>query len=209
MTEDDCETEDLIRRAGGGEQAATERLFARHRNRLRQMIAVRMDSRLVSRIDPSDVVQETLAEASRKLPEYLRDRPLPFYPWLRQIAWDRLVDLHRQHVQAQKRAVCRESWRYMLPDKSTMALADRLLASGTTPSGQFLRRELCTRMRMALAELPGHDREVLLLRHLEQLSTSEIASVLGIKEPTVKTRHLRALQRLRSLLSDELPEQEQ
>ena len=209
MIEDDCETEDLIRRAGGGEQAATERLFARHRDRLRQMVAVRMDSRLVSRIDPSDVVQETLAEAFRKLPEYLQDRPLPFYPWLRQIAWDRLVDLHRRHVQAQKRAVGRESRRYILPDKSTMALADQLLASGTTPSGQFLREELCTRIRTALTELPGRDREVLLLRHLEQLSTGEIASVLGIKEQTVKTRHLRALQRLRSLLSDELSGQDQ
>lgn len=204
---DESETEDLIRRAGDGETAATEELFVKHRDRLRQMIAVRMDPRLAARVDPSDIVQETLVEASRKLPEYLQDQPLPFYPWLRQIAWDRLVDLHRRHVQAQKRAVGRESWRQMLPDRSTMALADRLLASGTTPSGHFLREELRDRMQAALAELPPRDREVLVLRHLEQLSTCEIASVMGMKEGAVKTRHLRALQRLRGLLNDELPEQ--
>jgi len=203
---DDYETEDLIRRASDGEKVATEELFARHRDRLRQMVAVRMDPRLAARVDASDVVQETLVEASRKLPEYLQNRPLPFYPWLRQIAWERLVDLHRRHVRAQKRAVGRQSWQHTLPDRSTMALADRLLASGTTPSGHFAREELRDRMKTALTELPPHDREVMVLRHLEQLSTREIASVVGMTEGAVKTRHLRALQRLRGLLNDQLPE---
>ncbi|MHC4440981.1 MAG: sigma-70 family RNA polymerase sigma factor [Planctomycetota bacterium] len=203
---DDCETEDLIRRAGDGEKAATEELLARYRDRLRQMVAVRIDPRLAARVDASDVVQETLVEASRKLPEYLQNQPLPFYPWLRQIAWERLVDLHRRHVRAQKRAVGRHSWQHPLPDRSTMALADQLLASGTSPSGHFAREELRDRMQTTLKALPPRDREVLVLRHLEQLSTREIASVMGMTEGAVKTKHLRALQRLRSLLGDELPE---
>jgi len=166
-----------------------------------------MDSRLLARLDASDVVQEALAEASRKLPEYLQNQPLPFYPWLRQIAWERLADAHRRHVQAQKRAVDRERWRQRLPDRSTMALADRLIASGTSPSGHFVREELRDRMRTALEGLPPRDREILVLRHLEQMSTHEIASVMGMMEGAVKTQHVRALQRLRSLLNDELPEQ--
>ena len=208
MLEDDGETEELIQRAGAGEQAATEELLARHRERLRRMVAVRMDARLATRIDVSDVVQEALGEAARRLPEYLQDRPLPFYPWLRQIAWERLVDMHRRHVHAQKRAAGREHRRYALPDRSAMALADQLIASGTSPSGHVARKELRDRVQTRLKELPPRDREVLILRHLEQLSTREIASVMGITEGAVKTRHLRALQRLRSLLSGDGPERE-
>ena len=92
------ETEDLLRRAAAGEGAAREQLLARHRDRLRHVVAMRLDRRLAPRVDPSDVVQETLAEAARRLTDYLRQRPLPFYPWLRQIAWDRLIELHRQHI---------------------------------------------------------------------------------------------------------------
>ena len=202
------ETDELIRRAAEGERAATEDLLVRHRERLLRMVAVRMDSRLAARVDASDVVQEALGEASRKLPEYLRDQPLPFYPWLRQIAWERLVDMHRRHIHAQKRAAGREQRRYRLSDRSTLALADQLLAGGTSPSGHFARAELCDRMRATLNSLSPRDREVLVLRHLEQLSTREIASVMEITEGAVKTRHLRALQRLRNLLSEGLPEQD-
>jgi RNA polymerase sigma-70 factor (ECF subfamily) len=209
MPEDDCKTEDLIQRAGEGERAATEELLARNRERLRRMVALRMDARLATRVDASDVVQEALGEASRKLPEYVRSRPLPFYPWLRQIAWDRLVDMHRRHVRAQKRAAGREHRRYALPDRSAMALADQLLASGTSPSAHIAREELRDRMRTALSELPRRAREVLILRHLEQLSTREIASVMGMTEGAVKTQHVRALQRLRALLNDGPPEQSQ
>ncbi|UCG17358.1 MAG: sigma-70 family RNA polymerase sigma factor [Phycisphaerales bacterium] len=207
MAAGDAETEDLIRRASDGDEAAVEELLARYRDRLRQMVAVRIDPRLLGRFDASDVVQEALVEASRKLPEYLQDQPLPFYPWLRQIAWERLVDARRRHVQARKRAVGRQQQQHTLPDRSTMALADRLIASGTSPSGKFARAELRDHMRAALNALPSRDREVLVLRHLEQLSTCEIASVMGMTEGAVKTRHVRALQRLRGLLNDRSPEQ--
>src|SRR5213593_3260301 len=102
------DTDVLIDRARGGDGAARQQLLVWHRDRLRRMITVRMDRRLAARVDPSDVVQEVLADAAQELSDYLRRRPLPFYPWLRQLAWDRLVELHRRHVRARKRSVTRE-----------------------------------------------------------------------------------------------------
>jgi RNA polymerase sigma-70 factor (ECF subfamily) len=201
------DTDQLLDRAGRGDPAARQQLLVRHRPRLQQMIAVRMDRRLSARIDPSDVVQETLAEAVQQLSDYLRHRPLPFYPWLRQLACDRLAELHRRHVQARKRSVTREEPAPPLPDESVLELAGRLLARGSSPSARLVRQELCGRVRAALEQLAAHDREVLVLRHLEQLSTREIAAVLGITEGAVYTRHLRALERLRALLGDELAEE--
>jgi RNA polymerase sigma-70 factor (ECF subfamily) len=205
----DFDSEALLERAGQGDEAARQHLLVLHRQRLRQMIAVRMDCRLAARIDPSDVVQDTLAEAVEQFADYLRDRPLPFYPWLRQLAWKRLSELYRRHVLAQKRSVRREEHRPpALPDESALDLANRLLARGSSPSARLRREELRGLMQAALAQLAEHDREVLVLRHLEQLSTPEIAAVLGISEGAVYTRHLRALERLRSLLGDDLLEQE-
>jgi RNA polymerase sigma-70 factor (ECF subfamily) len=197
----------LLQRAAAGDADARQRLLVVHQKRLRQMIAVRMDRRLAARIDPSDVVQDTLAEAVQQLSDYLRQPALPFYPWLRQLALKRLVDLHRRHVLAQKRSVRREErWGMPLPDESAVELAARLLARGSSPSARLRRQELYGRVRAAMAELAEPDREVLVLRHLEELSTAEIAVVLGISPGAVYTRHLRALQRLRSLLGDELGE---
>jgi RNA polymerase sigma-70 factor (ECF subfamily) len=204
----DPDIEQLLERAGQGDAEARQQLLVRHQKRLRQMIALRMDRRLAARIDPDDVVQETLAEAVRQLSDYLQRRPLPFYPWLRQLAWERLVALHRRHVRAQRRSVLREERRPALPDESALELAERLLSHGSSPSARLRRQELRDRLQAALAQLAEHDREVLVLRHLEQLSTREIAAVLGVTEGAVYTRHLRALERLRSLLGDELVEEE-
>jgi RNA polymerase sigma-70 factor (ECF subfamily) len=204
---DDPDTDELVERARGGDAGARQQLLTRHRKRLRQMVALRMDRRLLARVDPSDVVQEALADAAQELSDYLRHRPLPFYPWLRQLAWDRLIELHRRHLYAQKRSVRREDPEVLaLPDESAVQLAQRLLAPGSSPSERLLREELRGRVQAALARLAAHDREVLVLRHLEQLSTKEIAAVLGITPGAVKTRHLRALVRLRSLLGDDLGE---
>jgi RNA polymerase sigma-70 factor (ECF subfamily) len=168
------------------------------------MVAVRMDPRLAVRLDPSDVVQETLAEAWQKLSDYLRDRPLPFYPWLRQLAWQRLVDLYRQHIRAHKRTLTREQPMEMaIPDHSAIQLADRLAASrSSSPSRQLLRRELRQRVRDALERLPPNDRELLVLMYLEQLSTAEVSAVLGVSDKAVTMRHLRALDKLRRLLAE-------
>jgi RNA polymerase sigma-70 factor, ECF subfamily len=201
----DPDTEELVDRASAGDREARQQLLVRHRKRLRQMIAVRMDRRLAARVDPSDVVQEALTDAAQELSDYLRNRPLPFYPWLRHLAWERLIELHRRHLHSQKRSVRREDPDVLkLPDESAVQLAQRLLAPGSSPSEQLLRKELRSRVQAALAQLSRRDREVLVLRHLEQLNTKETAAVLGITPGAVKMQHLRAVQHLRGLLGEDL-----
>jgi RNA polymerase sigma-70 factor, ECF subfamily len=201
MPPQDSDTEELVRRAGQGEEAAMHVLLDGNRSRLKRMLAVRMDRRLLARIDPSDVVQETLMEAARLLPSYAQSRPLPFYPWLRGVAWERLVQLHRKHVGAQKRGADREAPADVgLSDESAIGLVQRFASSGTSPSQHMLRKELQTRVRSALDLLSPQDREILVMRHLEQLQVSEIAAILGMDQGAVKMRRLRAARRLRDLL---------
>jgi RNA polymerase sigma-70 factor, ECF subfamily len=201
MTAQDGTTLELLDRAAEGDSSARAELLTRHRGRLRQMVAVHIDRRVAARVDPSDVVQEALLDAAQELPEYLLRRPIPFYPWLRQLAWERLLELHRRHILAQKRSVQREEPRgFHLPDESALDLADRLVAGGGSPISHLLVQEQRERVRRALKELGPRDQEILVLRHLEQLSIAEIAAVLNISEGAVKTRLLRALVRFRELL---------
>ena len=202
MSEPEPDTEQLLTRAAQGDQTALGQLLGLHRQRLRQMIALRLDRQVQARLDPSDVVQETLAEAARRLADYARLRPLPFYPWLRQLAWERLVQLHRRHVQAGKRSVRREQGELLLSEESALALADRLVSRGSSPSARLRRSEQRRRVQAILAQLAEADREVLVLRYLEHLSTPELAAILGLTPAGVKTRQLRALQRLRDLLGE-------
>jgi RNA polymerase sigma-70 factor (ECF subfamily) len=200
-------TEELLARATAGDEEARQQLLAQHRDRLCRMVALRLDRRVAARIDPSDVVQEALLEASQRLSDYLRKRPIPFYPWLRQLAWERLVKLHQRHLQAQKRTVTREEIPPAGPELA-ITLAQRLVAPGSSPSKHVVLEEMRLRVRDTLKQLPERDREVLVLRFLEQLSTNEIAAVLKITPGAVKLRQLRALERLRTLLDvKENPEQ--
>ena len=199
----DPDTEELVRRAGGGDGAAVEALFERNRARLSQMIRLRMDPRMRGRIDPSDVIQETLVAASQRLPRYATERPLPFYPWLRQIAWEKLVHLHDRHLRAAKRSVAREQFfRPDISDESAQELAHRLVGTTSSPSADAVRQEVRERVRQALEELSVDDREVLLLRYLEQMSSKEIGAILDVSEAAVNMRHMRALERIRRVLSD-------
>ena len=201
------DADELIERAARGDDAARHQLLARHRDRLKRMVAVHLDRRLAARVDPSDIVQEALLDAHRELSDYLRRRPLPLYPWLRQLAWERLLKSHRAHIRAQKRSVGREEPRdLLLPEESAVQLAHRLIAAGTNPSHRLIRDELRQRVRAALEAAPPRDREVLVMRHLEEMSAAEIAAALGITERAAKARHSRALERLRVLL-DEDPRQ--
>jgi RNA polymerase sigma-70 factor (ECF subfamily) len=200
---DDTDTEALIERAARHDRVARDELFRRYRVRLKQMIVVRMDRRLTVRLDPSDVLQDVLAEATRHLSEYLRDRPLPFYPWLRRLAWARLVDLHRRHLQARRRSLGREEVRIGISDESLQLLANRLAAAGTSPSNRAVREEMRQRVQDAMARMDDPDREVLLLRYFEQLSTQETAAVLGLSDSGVKSRLMRALVRLRDLVDQQ------
>jgi RNA polymerase sigma-70 factor (ECF subfamily) len=195
------DTDQLLEQASQGDGQAVQQLLERHRGRLRRMVACHLDRRLAARVDPSDVIQEALADAAARLDGYLRERPLPFYPWLRRLAWERLVKLHRRHLRTEKRSVRREEPGVLaLPDESAVELARRLVASGTSPTGRLERAELQARVRAALDQLSEGEREVLVLRYLEGLSTREIAATLGVGDSAVKMRHLRALDRLWSLL---------
>jgi RNA polymerase sigma-70 factor (ECF subfamily) len=201
------DTDQLLQLARGGDPSARDRLLARHRPHLRRMVHLRLDPRLAPRVDPSDVVQEALAEAARRLEEYLHQPPLPFYPWLRQIALDRLLDLRRRHLRAGKRSVAREDPDVLcLPDESAAELAARLIDLGSSPSRHLLREELRQRVRAALGQLLAGDREVLGMRHLEQMPVRDVAAVLGVGEGAVRMRLVRALGRLRDLLDQDLGE---
>ncbi len=170
MTAAQPDTEQLLDRAGHGDRSACGALLDRHRQRLRRMIAVRLDRRVAPRVDPSDVLQESLAEAAQQMSDYLRRRPLPFYPWLRHIAWQRIVDIHRRHAQARKRSVLREE-DIVVSEGSAFQLAGRLFGrSSSSPSARLQRHELTERVRAALLQLSENNREVLMLRYLEQLA---------------------------------------
>jgi RNA polymerase sigma-70 factor (ECF subfamily) len=197
---------DLLRRAAAGDQASWRALLARHEGRLRRLVAFRMDRRLQGRLDPSDVLQEVYLEVAGHLDDYLQAPGLPFYLWLRGIAGNKLLELHRHHLGTEMRDAGREVslYRGALPEASSAELAARLLGRLNRPSEAAVRAETKLRLQEALNSLEPLDREVLALRHFEQLSTAETARVLGIKEAAAGKRYLRALRRLKDILA-ELP----
>jgi RNA polymerase sigma-70 factor (ECF subfamily) len=193
------DSDELLRRVERGDGSAITPLLERHRDRLRRMLNVHMDPRVRRRVDPSDVIQEALLDASQRLPQYARERPIPFYPWLRNIAWERLLDVQKAHLKRSKRTLRREQ-NVVLTDDSLEALARQLIDTGTNPPDRILRSELRQRIRTAVDQLAEDDRQVLVLRHLEQLPVRDIAAVLGLSESAIKMRCLRALTRLRDQL---------
>ena len=194
---------ELLSRARNGDQRAADYLLTSHREKLKRMVRARMNLRLTARLDPSDVVQEALMEASRRLPAFLQRNDDLFYPWLRAIAWERLVQLHRQHIGARKRSVQREV-EFDLPDNSANEIGRQLAASISTPSRIVIRKELQQRVQQHLGSLKKHDREVLLLRHLELLPMKEVAAILGVSMAAAQSRYRRALERLHELIGDDV-----
>ena len=190
----------LLDRAGDGDLSARHELLERYRRYLRSLIAVRLDRRVARRVDASDIVQDTLADASVRMDHYLRARPLPFLDWLRRLARDRVVDAHRRHLGSLRRSVARERPTSELTDASAVELGRRLMAADTSPSNRLDRRERFDRIAAALTSLPDRDREVLVMWYLEQRPAREIAEILGITERGLRSRHLRALLRLRGCL---------
>jgi RNA polymerase sigma-70 factor, ECF subfamily len=198
------DTDRLLKDAAVGDPVAIARLLERHRERLRRMIALRLDDRLAARVDASDVVQEALADAARKLAVYARDRPLPFYPWLHRLAAERLAVVHRRHRRSKARSVAREEAdAFAWPDSSARLMIDSLVASDTSPSYALLRDEQRQQVHAALQELAPIDREILMMHYLEELSFPEIAAILDIGEGAAKMRHLRALRRIRALMDSD------
>jgi RNA polymerase sigma-70 factor (ECF subfamily) len=202
MAANSSETDRLLAQAAQGDRQVLGVLLARHRNRLRRMVALRLDRRLQGRVDPSDVIQETYLEASARLPEYLRNPPMPFFLWVRFLAGQKLVTLHRHHLGVHMRDADREVALFHgpLPEASSAALAVRLLGHDTRPSAAAIRAEMKVRVQEALDLLDPLDREVLALRHFERLSRAEIASVMGLSDAAAGKRYLRALERLKQIL---------
>jgi RNA polymerase sigma-70 factor, ECF subfamily len=200
MTPDSAETWHLLEKAKGGDQSAFERLFARHRVELLQAVELRLDPRLRARFDPSDVVQEAHMEAIRRFDDYLERRPMPFRLWLRKTAQQRVQLLRRRHLKTARRSVEREA---ALPDRSSLQLAKRLVAGGESPSEGLERREQAARVGRALAQLAEPDREILLMRVLEELSYEEIGCLLDLNQAAARKRHGRALLRLHRILADD------
>ena len=203
VTGNSRETDQLLQRVAHGDREGWGALLERHRQRLRRMIALRLDQRLQGRIDASDVIQEAYLEAWARLEDYLRQPTMPFFLWLRFLTGQKLVELHRHHLGAQMRDAGREVslCRGSLPETSTAALAAQLLGHGTRPSEAAIRAERKIRLQEALNTMDPVDREVLALRHFEQLTTPEVAQVLGIKEAAASKRYLRALKRLKDILN--------
>jgi RNA polymerase sigma-70 factor (ECF subfamily) len=203
MASDPREIEGLLCRADAGDAAAMGELFARYRDRLRQMVKLRLDRRLQGRLDPSDVLQEAYIDLARRLPEYVRNPPGPFYLWLRFLTGQRLIDLHRQHLGAKMRDAGQEVslYRGALPQASSESLAAQLLGRLTSASRAAIRAETQLRVQKALNSMHPLDREVLTLRHFEMLGNEETAQVLGIKKSAASNRYVRALKRLKDLLA--------
>ena len=203
LTSHDPAELDLIRRAGQGDPEGLVGLLERSRARLRRMIKLRLDRRLQGRVDPSDVIQEAHLEVSRRLAEYLRDPAMPFFLWLRLVTGQKLALVHRQHLGVQARDAGREVslYRGALPAATSAALAARLIGRHTSPSQAAAKAELKIRLQEALNRMEELDREVLALRHFEHLTNAETARVLGIAETAACNRYVRALERLKKILT--------
>lgn len=195
-------TQELLAGAKVGDPDAINRLMERHRDSLRRMVQLRLDQKIQRRIDVSDVVQDVLVEANRRLQDYLANPVMGFHLWLRQIAQDRIIDAHRRHRVSAKRSVDRER-PLAVPaagDHSTMELAAQLAGRELTPATAAMQAEMAKVVEAAIAKLPDQDCEIIIMRHYEQLSNQEIAQALGLTEPAASMRYLRAIRRLKELM---------
>jgi RNA polymerase sigma-70 factor (ECF subfamily) len=202
MASTTSETEALIRRIEDGDEQALSELFARYRKRLRVMVKLRMDRRLQGRLDPSDVLQEAYFDVAQRAKEY-RDNPaMPVFLWLRWITAQKLMALHRKHLGAQMRSAGMEVSIHggALPPADSISIAAMLLGRITSPTRAAQRAELQVRLQDVLNSMDPTDREILTLRHFEELCNSETAQVLGITKSTASSRYVRALMRLKKAL---------
>ena len=194
----------LLERALAGDEPALVALFDGYRDRLRRMIRLRLDRRLSGRVDSSDVLQDAYLDVRRRLPEYARDSAaMPFHLWLRLIAGQRLTDVHRYHLGSQMRDAGQEVslHRGPFPQANSVSLAAQLLGKMTSASKAAIRAEHKLIVQEALNDMDPIDREVLALRHFEHLSNDETAQVLGLTKSAASNRYIRALKRLKEILS--------
>ncbi len=194
---------DLVARAAAGDRAAIVELLERYRGRLRRMVAMRLDPRLRGRVDASDVIQEGYLEAMKRLEEFISDPSVPFYIWLRFLVGQKVQEQHRRHLGSSGRDVGREVslYRGAMPGVRTGALAARLLGNLTSPSQAAVRAERKIRLQEALNRMDPLDREILVLRHYEQMTNGSAAAALGLNESATSKRYTRALERLKEILA--------
>jgi RNA polymerase sigma-70 factor (ECF subfamily) len=200
---DSDETIELLNRARNGDRQGLDDLFSRHRERLRRMVDLRLARDLRDRVDASDVIQEAFLDAAKRLDSYLQERSMPFFLWLRFLTRQSLAALHRHHLGTKARDPRREVSLCLgpLPGATSEALAAQLLGQGSSPSEAVARSEMQLRLQEALNRLDPDEREVLALRHFEQLSNAEAARELGIAEPAASKRYIRALARMKGILA--------
>ncbi|MCH5375288.1 MAG: sigma-70 family RNA polymerase sigma factor [Planctomycetes bacterium] len=196
-------TEELLADAKVGDASAVNLLLDRHREAVHRMVRMRLDQKILRRVDVSDVVQDVMVEANRRLQDYLQNPGMSFHLWIRQIARDRIIDAHRRHRVSAKRSVDREQ--AVAPQgegQSSIRLAAQLCDPRLTPAAAAAQHEMARRVEQAITQLGDQDCEIIMMRHYEQLSNQEIAQSLGLTEPAASMRYLRAIRRLRSLLGE-------
>jgi RNA polymerase sigma-70 factor (ECF subfamily) len=203
MVEESEESLELLRKVASGDPEAKQELFCKHRDRLKRMVHLRMSRRLQGRVDDSDVLQEAFLNISNQLQDYLADPKTPLYIWLRHITGLKLTEIHRHHLGTQMRDADREVTLHRggLPEADSMSLAAHLLGQLTTPSQAAIKAETRIIVQDALNAMDPIDREVLALKHFEQLTTSEIAEVLGMSKAGAGSRYIRAIKRLKEILA--------
>ncbi len=194
---------ELLDRAAAGDAASLGLLLEQYRSRLRRMVGLRLDPRLQGRVDTSDVIQEAFIDASRRLPDYVREPKAPFFLWLRFLTGQKLLELRRRHLGAEVRDAGREVslYRGSMPEASSACLAAQLVGKVTAPLQAAIRAEMKLRLQEALNGMDPVDREVLALRHFEQLSNAEVAEVLNLAASGASSRYVRALKRLKEIMS--------
>lgn len=199
------QTEQLIANAKAGDHSAVNQLMDRHRNSLNHLVRMRLDKKVQNRVDVSDVVQDVLVEANRRLQRYLETPVMPFHLWLRQIAKDRIIDAHRRHRVSAKRSVDREQQLFAPGghDQSSIQLASLLGDSNITPAAAALQKELAKKIEHSISQLEERDSEIIIMRHYEHLTNQEISKILNLSEPAASMRYLRAIRRLRELMQPE------
>ncbi len=195
--------EPLLQRLNKGEVDALGSLFALYQTKLRRMVDLRLDPRLNGRVSASDVLQEAYIDALKRVRHYIDKPEMPFYVWLRLIAGQRLVEVHRQHLGAKRRDAGQEISidRPVFTAASSVCMAGRLAGAGPSPSAEAIRGETLQRLEAALENLDPIDREVLALRHFEELTNQEVCEVLGIDKSAASKRYVRALVRLKDVLA--------
>jgi RNA polymerase sigma-70 factor (ECF subfamily) len=204
MNRDPDSIDELVRRAERRDEEALAELFSCYRERLLQMIRLRLDRRLQGRVDPSDVLQDAYLEMAEKLPEYADRSALPFFVWLRMIVGERLLRVHRHHLGAAMRDAAREISLHHggLPEASSASLAAQLLGEITTASRATLRAETRLMLQEVLNAMDPIDREVIALRHFEELRNDEVAAVLGLTKAAASKRYVRAMLRLKAAIAE-------